>query len=900
MPDNGHKGWLDRSIKEGNIKCISEDDILDRTFIGYSGYGVVFKAKLKAKLKDTGMYIALKTLISSSINYDEKLYKRFVEELKNHKAANAHPNIIKFLGVCRDIFNDCIIYEYADGGTLRQHLNEQFDNLTWKDKYKLGLEIANGLRFLHSLNIFHLNMSSNSILIQLGVAKISDLRLTTVIKEMMSITPSEVAAAYKDPGYFKDDDYDGGMEADVFSLGVILWEISSGRHPCEGRTSMEDIISYRRKGHRDPPFSKTPKDYIELYSKCWREDPTKRPSSEEVYEQLRTWALEEIHIDSRMGKGILGATIELMGTVAITVDVPKTTELVSMIDRIIKLMDTVRYNIETLPLMKQYMTEIRQVISHNDDVIDSNSLMKALKDLEKFLVQYTKPKMITLLRFFNMDQIDRKIQTLFNNLDSSLSAANVILDFDNIRRLRQQMGYSQDQLEDAETMENGLSSIKYAITKRIQNSFITTACCHGVPVVKEKIDRLKIRPEWIKPAPDSPCDPTSNTEKVMYRGSIPASKVKIAKEGDDIDMYWRQAYISSILKTDLFVSIHSVVVDTYGNVKLGNFWSCRGIGDYTTSISEVTERIRWLCPEKVIDNNLPYSMEADVYSFGMLMWEISSHEAPFAGKHINVVMDLLKSDSSPRPALVPSAPKKYNSILQKCWRQDPTARPIMHDVVKELEQLYEDYIRNAETYEPVSDTDSEPRTLKISDVTIKSALHLHAQKRYKEAFEQFKILADRDVPDPEANFYVGRYLIDKRIVFDHDKDPNVGISYLEVATQLGYYDAIQYLAQEKMAAAAALQKKFREAGQDEDADLIRQRMKTECLPLFLEGAEHGNIRCMKDLADYGKKLGDESSYQKGLAMLKKVKETAKDPRDKTKAKEFLDKLKKENYSSSKK
>jgi len=61
---------------------------------------------------------------------------------------------------------------------------------------------------------------------------------------------------------------------------------------------------------------------------------------------------------------------------------------------------------------------------------------------------------------------------------------------------------------------------------------------------------------------------------------------------------------------------HSVIVDTYGNVKLGNFWRCRGIDDVTTSISEVSERIRWLCPEKVIDGSLPYSMEADVYRYG--------------------------------------------------------------------------------------------------------------------------------------------------------------------------------------------------------------------------------------------------------------------------------------------
>jgi len=116
------------------------------------------------------------------------------------------------------------------------------------------------------------------------------------------------------------------------------------------------------------------------------------------------------------------------------------------------------------------------------------------------------------------------------------------------------MGYAQD-LEDMENLDRGLSFIKYAITKRIQNSFITTACFHGVPVAKEKIERLKVRPEWITPVPDAPYDPIGNSTKVLYRGSIPASMIKIAKDNEDINMHWRQVYISSLLKTDLFISM---------------------------------------------------------------------------------------------------------------------------------------------------------------------------------------------------------------------------------------------------------------------------------------------------------------------------------------------------------
>ena len=48
-----------------------------------------------------------------------------------------------------------IIFELADGGSLREYLKKHFKDLTWKDKYKLGFEITNGLNHLHKLDIIH-------------------------------------------------------------------------------------------------------------------------------------------------------------------------------------------------------------------------------------------------------------------------------------------------------------------------------------------------------------------------------------------------------------------------------------------------------------------------------------------------------------------------------------------------------------------------------------------------------------------------------------------------------------------------------------------------------------------------------------------------------------------------
>src|SRR5438128_9905521 len=107
-----------------------------------------------------------------------------------------------------------------------------------------------------------------------------------MVATLMSTSKSEGREAYKDPLSFTDPSYRRGKKSDVFSLGVILWEISSGKLPCKGFTMIADIVIFRLNGSRDEPVPGTPEKYIELYSECWDKDPDKRPSCEEIYKTL--------------------------------------------------------------------------------------------------------------------------------------------------------------------------------------------------------------------------------------------------------------------------------------------------------------------------------------------------------------------------------------------------------------------------------------------------------------------------------------------------------------------------------------------------------------------------------------------------------------------------------------
>src|SRR6185312_3885186 len=92
--------------------------------------------------------------------------------------------------------------------------------------------------------------------------------------------------AFLDPRCIYDRDTERDEKSDIFSLGVVLWEISSRRKPCGGLLYDNDIITYRLDGKRDASVSVTPEEYITLYSECWDDDAERRPSCEQIFDQL--------------------------------------------------------------------------------------------------------------------------------------------------------------------------------------------------------------------------------------------------------------------------------------------------------------------------------------------------------------------------------------------------------------------------------------------------------------------------------------------------------------------------------------------------------------------------------------------------------------------------------------
>ncbi|CAB5216900.1 unnamed protein product [Rhizophagus irregularis] len=96
--------------------------------------------------------------------------KEIVNELKLHRQMKSYENIIHFCGVTTKNRNDNskkyqLVMEYADDGTLRNYLKENFDKLTWNDKLNLALQLARAVLCLHDEGITHRDLNPNNVLV---------------------------------------------------------------------------------------------------------------------------------------------------------------------------------------------------------------------------------------------------------------------------------------------------------------------------------------------------------------------------------------------------------------------------------------------------------------------------------------------------------------------------------------------------------------------------------------------------------------------------------------------------------------------------------------------------------------------------------------------------------------
>jgi len=100
--------------------------------------------------------------------------------------------------------------------------------------------------------------------------------------------------------------------------------------------------------------------------------------------------------------------------------------------------------------------------------------------------------------------------------------------------------------------------------------------------------------------------------------------------------------------------------------------------------------VAYVDPKRLEDPNIPYTKSSDIYSFGVLMWEISSGYPPFkdSGSSKAALASLAYTiNNGAREATIPDTPIEYENLYRKCWNQEPEQRPVISEVLDEFKRM---------------------------------------------------------------------------------------------------------------------------------------------------------------------------------------------------------------------
>ncbi|XVF36300.1 hypothetical protein REPUB_Repub19eG0046500 [Reevesia pubescens] len=296
VPEVSHLGWGHwytlRELEESTNEFAAEN------VIGEGGYGIVYRGVLEDNTE-----VAVKNLLNNR-GQAEKEFKVEVEAIGRVR----HKNLVRLLGYCAEGAQRMLVYEYVDNGNLEQWLHGDVgpcSPLTWEIRMNIVLGTAKGLTYLHEglePKVVHRDIKSSNILLdKQWNPKVSDFGLAKLLGSERSYVTTRVMGTF---GYVAPEYASTGMlneRSDVYSFGILLMEIISGRNPVDysrpqGEVNLVDwlktmVTNRNAEGVLDPRLSEKPssralKRALLVALRCVDPNTQKRPKMGHVIHML--------------------------------------------------------------------------------------------------------------------------------------------------------------------------------------------------------------------------------------------------------------------------------------------------------------------------------------------------------------------------------------------------------------------------------------------------------------------------------------------------------------------------------------------------------------------------------------------------------------------------------------
>ena len=213
--------------------------------IGTGGMAVVYKAKCHR----LNRLVAIK-ILKDDYYQDEEFRRRFHAE-SQAVAMLSHPNIVSVYDVSSSDEADYIIMELIDGITLKQYM-EKKGVLNWKETLHFAMQIAKALEHAHGRGIVHRDIKPHNVMVlKNGSVKVADFGIAQVTSNACTMTKEALGSVH----YISPEQAKGGRvdnRSDLYSLGVVMYEMITGRVPYDGDNPVGIAIQHINGGAAAP------------------------------------------------------------------------------------------------------------------------------------------------------------------------------------------------------------------------------------------------------------------------------------------------------------------------------------------------------------------------------------------------------------------------------------------------------------------------------------------------------------------------------------------------------------------------------------------------------------------------------------------------------------------------
>uniref|UniRef100_A0A0D9WYA3 Protein kinase domain-containing protein n=1 Tax=Leersia perrieri TaxID=77586 RepID=A0A0D9WYA3_9ORYZ len=289
---------MDASFKDNNfeyLQIIKNEDLEELRELGSGTFGTVYHGKWRGS--DVAIKRIKKSCFTGRSSELERLANEFWREAEILSKLH-HPNVVAFYGVVKDGPGGTLatVTEFMVNGSLRHVLQRKDKYLDRRKRLIIAMDAAFGLEYLHSKNIVHFDLKCDNLLVNLKdqsrpICKVGDFGLSKIKRNTLVSGGVRGTLPWMAPELLNGSSNKVSEKVDVFSFGIVMWEILTGEEPYANMHYGAIIGGIVNNTLRPPVPASCDPEWRRLMEQCWAPDPSQRPAFTEIAGRLRAMSV---------------------------------------------------------------------------------------------------------------------------------------------------------------------------------------------------------------------------------------------------------------------------------------------------------------------------------------------------------------------------------------------------------------------------------------------------------------------------------------------------------------------------------------------------------------------------------------------------------------------------------